>query len=309
MTGVGDDGIPASDSAVADFFRRWPFPGVEHRSREGLIMLRTVGTWLKAGSGNGRVADIGCGTGQTVIALARHFPEVEFVGVDLVEDAVKVGRGLATEAQVENVRFLQADLNRPLVAMGEYDVVMSLGVLHHLQDLACGLNSCRSLLGSGGHLLLWLYGRYGRERHRLNQQFLRLLGANLSDGHRLDLAKAFVEERAGKFVVDTGFYTPCGSGVEGTRWLLDHLEWLADQMIPAVEQGVTLPDILSLFADRHLTFEKWLGVDLDPRSYVTDPLLRDRLLQLSPEQLLVAIDLLIKPPYYFVAGRRVGEDG
>jgi SAM-dependent methyltransferase len=296
------------DSAVAEHFRRWPFPGIEHRSREGLILLRTIGAWLKASSGNGRVADIGCGTGQTVMTLARHFPDAEFLGIDLVEEVVEVGRGLAKEAQVENVRFLQADLNRPLAWVGEYDVVMCLGVLHHLHDLAWGVDSCCSLLGSRGHLLLWLYGRYGRERHRLNQQFLRLLGFNLSDSQRLDLAGALVEARAGQFVVNTGFYTPHGSGAEGASWLLDHPEWLADQMIPAVEQDVTLPDILSLFGDRSLLFEKWLGVDLDPRSYFTNPLLLDRLQQLSPEQRLAAIDLLIKPPYYFVAGRRAGED-
>ena len=106
MTGEAD---------VAAFFRRWPFPGTEHRSREGLIFIRTIGAWLKAGSGHGRVADIGCGTGQTVIALARHFPEAEFVGVDLVAEVLEVGRCLAEEAQLKNVRFLQADLNRPLL--------------------------------------------------------------------------------------------------------------------------------------------------------------------------------------------------
>jgi hypothetical protein len=155
--------------------------------------------------------------------------------------------------------------------------------------------------------LLWLYGRYGRERHRLNQQFLRLVGDNLADADRLDLAKALVEIRSGHFVADTGFYTPLGSGAEGVRWLLAHPEWLADQMIPAVERDVTLPDILSLFEDRHLSFEKWLGVDSDPRSHVTDSLLLDRLLEQTPEQRLAAIDLLIKPSYYFVAGRRAGE--
>jgi len=309
VTGAREAANPSNDFAVAEHFRRWPFPGIEHRSREGLIFLRMVATWLKARAGKGRVADIGCGTGQTGIALARHFPETELVGIDLVEESVEAGRGLADEAKMTNVRFLQADLNGPLAGNSEYDVVMCLGVLHHTHDLASGLDSCCALLRSGGHLLLWLYGRYGRERHRLNQQFLRLVGDNLADADRLDLAKSLVETDAGHFVVDTGFYTPLGSGADGARWLLDHPEWLADQLIPVVEQTVTLPDILSLFRDRRLSFEKWLGVDLDPRAYVTDPLLLDRLQQLSPEQRLVAIDLLTKPPYYFVAGRSLSEDG
>ncbi len=309
MTGDGVSRGTVTDPGVAAHYRRWPFPGVEHGSREGLILLRTVGTWLEASSGSGRVADVGCGTGHTVIALARHFPEVEFVGLDLVEEVLEAAWDRAREAQVETVRFVQGDLNRPLTGLGEFHVVLCLGVLHHLPDLSRGFDSSCSLLGPGGHLVLWLYGKHGRERHRLNQEFLRVLGNQLPGAEQLSLARAFVESLGARFAVDTGFYTPQGSGPEGIGWLLQHPEWLADQMVPALEQSVTLHDILSLFEGRGVTLEKWLGVDPDPKAYTTHPLLLERLEQLSPEQRLLAIDLLIKPAYYFVAGVRRSEAG
>jgi SAM-dependent methyltransferase len=292
---------------VAEHYRRWPFPGVEHSSREGLRLLRTLGGWLEDGIGTRRILDVGCGTGHTVIALASHFPDSEFLGIDLVAENVASAETRARDAKVDNVSFTQVDLERQIpAAVGRFDVVLCLGVLHHLTDLRAGFDNCCSLLGPDGRLVLWLYGKYGRWRHELNQQLLRVLSDGLSHESQLALARAFAQDLGERFAVDTGFYTPHGCGRDGLAWLLQHPQWLADQMIPALEHSVTLPDILSLFECGDIAFEKWFGVDIEPRSYAKHPLVLAQFERLSPQQRLHAIDLLIKPAYYFIAGMRRG---
>lgn len=309
MTARDEPGHPGTDVVVAAHYRRWPFPSVEHRSREGLIFLRTLGRWLEAVRGTPRVADVGCGTGHTLIALARQFPDAEFMGIDVVEEAILAAASRVADEGLPNVRFVRADVTQPVEDVGMFDVVLCLGVLHHLPDLRQGFEHTRSLLGQDGHIVLWLYGRHGRERHRLNQELLRLLGRDLPAGERLGMARAFLEDLGESFVLNTGFYTPYGSGPEGLAWLLEHPEWLADQMIPAVEHSVTLPEILSLLEGSDLELEKWLGVDLDPEAYTSEPILLERLRRLPDVKRLLAIDLLLKPAYYFVAGVRRNRTG
>jgi SAM-dependent methyltransferase len=259
--------------------------------------------------GTPRVADVGCGTGHTLIALARQFPDVEFTGIDVVEQAVLAARNRVADEGLCNVRFIRADLAQPVEHVGRFDVVLCLGVLHHLPNLRQGFKHVSSLLRQDGHIMLWLYGRHGRERHRLNQELLRLLGADLPHGERLGLARTFLEDLGQSHMLNTGFYTPYGSGLEGLAWMLEHPEWLADQMIPAVEHSVTLSEILMLLEGHELELEKWLGVDLDPRAYTSQPLLLERLRRLPDMRRLLAIDLLLKPAYYFVTGVRSDRTG
>jgi hypothetical protein len=160
------------------------------------------------------------------------------------------------------------------------------------------------LVKRGGHLVVWLYGRFGRARHLLNQQFVATLASDDPD-ERLDVARAFLEELGPRFAVDSGFYTPRGSREEGIEWLLEQPQWLADQMVPALEYSLNLPEILDLFSHHSLEFVKWLGVPTDLAHYTTSSVLIDRFRDLSARDRLRAIDCLIKPSYYFVAGRKV----
>lgn len=303
------DKIPARVEAHYD---RWPFPGVDHSSREGLILLRTLSQWLKRPAGDirtRRIIDVGCGTGHTVLALARHFPEAQFMGIDAAEEALEAARAQAASAGVSNISFERADIDGELPAWGTFDVVLCLGVLHHVPELAPSFGRVAGLLSDSGHLVLWLYGRFGRARHSLNQRFLELLGGVEPQEDRLTLARVFLEELGSDFAVDSGFYTPRGSGEAGVEWLLERPQWLADQMIPAYEQSVSLGVILDLFANHGLEFVRWLGVPTDLAHHTKSPVLLDRFRRLAPRDRLQAIDYLVKPAYYFIAARKYAAEG
>jgi SAM-dependent methyltransferase len=302
------DQWPGGPAQVKAHYERWPFPGIEHDSREGLILLRSLSEWLRQPDGEcrtQRVIDVGCGTGHTTVALAKHFPEVEFVGVDAAEGVLELARGHAESAGIDNVRFELADVSDELSGRATFDVVLCLGVLHHVPRPAEAFGHVAALLRAGGYLVIWLYGRFGRANHSLNQQFLRLLAGEGPREESLALARAFLEELGSRFAVDSGFYTPQGCGLQGIEWLLGQPQWLADQMIPALEQSLNIGEIFDLFSDHSLDFVKWLGVPTDLGRFTTNRLLVDHFHRLSTRDRLRAIDLLIKPAYYFVAGRRV----
>jgi 2-polyprenyl-3-methyl-5-hydroxy-6-metoxy-1,4-benzoquinol methylase len=291
---------------VRKHYERWPFPGTEFLSRESLLFLKYLGEWLRGqGPRRAQVVDVGCGTGNTTIALAKRFPDVSFLGVDISRNSLAAARRQAREQEIRNVCFERADLSQDFSHLGRFRGVISTGVLHHLANLPEGFRRVAQLVEPGGYLLLWLYGRHGRARHHLNQHFLRLLTKGETGACAFSAAQAFLRELGGAFATGSGFYTPKGSGPEGLAWLLQHPQWLADQMIPPLEQSVTIREIINLFSESGLHPEKWFGVALDLERYTDSSILRRLFRKLSWEDQWTAIDYLLKPEYYFVAGRRL----
>jgi SAM-dependent methyltransferase len=112
-----------------------------------------------------RVLDAGCGDGRTSVALARlGFADV--IGLDWSPPALAI----------INVRFVQGDvLHLPFVD-GEFDAVVSNGVLHHTYDAKRGLGEMRRVLKPGGQAWLELYQRPGgldRLAHYISRLLLR----------------------------------------------------------------------------------------------------------------------------------------
>jgi SAM-dependent methyltransferase len=99
------------------------------------------------------VADVGCGSGQALIVLARAFPLSRFIGYDLSADAVARARENAEEAGVaDRVRFEQRDILDGLP--DAYDLVMTLDALHDFPDPGRVLGIVRSALRPDGTYML-----------------------------------------------------------------------------------------------------------------------------------------------------------
>lgn len=298
---------------VTDHFDRWPFPGEDFSAQEGLQLVRFLRTRLsesdEGAENSPRIIDAGCGTGNTVLALARVFPDVAFVGLDISKKSLEIARRTAKERAIENITFEHGDLTHAMDHLGQFQVVLSLGVLHHISSRDQAFSNLVQLITNGGCLCLWLYGCYGRMRHNLNQDFLRTLSAGLSNKKRLSVAHEFLSDLGEKFAGGTGFYTPEGSGKEGIAFLQGRPQWLADQMIPAFEKPVSLGDILDLFETNNLDFHKWMGVSTQLQTYTSSSILLDQFEKLPSRERLLAVDYLIKPEYYLVAGEKLAVSG
>ncbi|CAB4364833.1 unannotated protein [freshwater metagenome] len=90
-------------------------------------MRRLVGDVVRPTEGT-RMLDFGCGNGR----LVPFLPNLDYVGVD--NNPSYIEQATATHGS-DQVRFVCADVkDLPSLGFGEFDVVVSLGVLHHLSD-------------------------------------------------------------------------------------------------------------------------------------------------------------------------------
>jgi len=107
-----------------------------------------------------RVLDIGCGAGWFVNGLAHHY-RIRATGLDFNAVALEQGREIA-RALSNDVELIEGDLF--LYQPDEpYDLVTSLGVLHHTDDCLAGLRYLgKNLVKPGGHLFVGLYHAHGR---------------------------------------------------------------------------------------------------------------------------------------------------
>jgi SAM-dependent methyltransferase len=97
-----------------------------------------------------RILDIGCGTGD----ILDFLPAVDYVGVDLSEDYIRAAR----ERYGDRGRFICADvIDADLGDEEPFDLVLSTGVIHHLDDTRADrlFAMSASLLNDGGRLLSW----------------------------------------------------------------------------------------------------------------------------------------------------------
>jgi SAM-dependent methyltransferase len=126
------------------------------------------------------ILDAGCGTGHRLLALARRYPDAHFVGVDMTAASLEVAAGLVRKHRLTNVELHRGDLVefRP---RNSFDIIVSIGVIHHLENPCGGLASLSAMLGDQGILLIWLYHALG-EHQRLLEREMLLTMWNRTDG-------------------------------------------------------------------------------------------------------------------------------
>jgi SAM-dependent methyltransferase len=287
-----------------DFYEQCHFPGNRPLDHDGLILTRrfasSVARCAREKKGKQiRVLDAGCGTGNTSIALARQYKNVEFVGLDNSAASLEKARQEAERQQIRNLSFLRWDLMNPVPYDGKLDIVLCLGVLHHTANMARALCNLRNCLDTWGDLYLWIYGRHGRHRHSLN---VRLLAMLLGTGARTAAASDLAMEFA--FNVDNGAPLDDLLGRNRLdpmhRLTLEDPVWIADQFLNPHETLLDLEELTGLATACGLEIEQLLGIRDDLSSYFNSAALYGRFRKLSGEDRLIALDLLLKPERYFV---------
>lgn len=186
VAGVGDDvvcenghsfpivaEIPrfTSPSSYADSFGfEWTMfdklqldDGERHESEDALVAKTGL---TPEDVRNALVLDAGCGMGRFSDVLARWGAKV--VGVDLSRAVESAARNVPDR---ERAVFVQADLRTLPFRREAFDIVVSLGVLHHTPNTYSAFHSLVPMVKPDGTMCVWVYSR--RLHLLLGSQVLR----------------------------------------------------------------------------------------------------------------------------------------
>jgi 2-polyprenyl-3-methyl-5-hydroxy-6-metoxy-1,4-benzoquinol methylase len=181
-----DGGVPdlrvggdARTTTVREFYEVAPFPGYRERETIGSLRARAERSEFArlldmAVPGDARIVEVGCGTGQMSIYLARADRLV--IGADMTRASLALGAKAARDFGLGQVQFVQTDLRQPALKPGAFDVVYCSGVLHHTPDPRKSFASIVKLARPGGLIVLGLYNTYARIPLRLRRVVAKLTG-------------------------------------------------------------------------------------------------------------------------------------
>ncbi|MEA2003319.1 MAG: class I SAM-dependent methyltransferase [Actinomycetota bacterium] len=134
----------------------------------------------------------GCGTFQA----ARHamrWPGGRVVGIDVSDTSIRHTQALKQRYELANLELHQMPIERVGELDRQFDLIVCTGVLHHLVDPDAGLRALRSVLRSGGAMLIMVYAPYGRTGVTMMQEYARRLEIGTSQEEIGDLARSLVE--------------------------------------------------------------------------------------------------------------------
>ncbi|MDA2934694.1 class I SAM-dependent methyltransferase [Acidobacteria bacterium AH-259-D05] len=142
-------GVPYSElpddipEAIERFFR----PGYIHfLTQEWLPAVEGLKEKLEEGA---TVADVGCGCGQSTVAIAKAYPKSKIMGIDNDAKSIERARKLAQENQVSNAEFLCAPAEE-IAGEQKYDLICSFDCIHDMIDPLGTLKAIREALAGEG---------------------------------------------------------------------------------------------------------------------------------------------------------------
>jgi len=193
----------------------------------------------------------GCGTGSHPIFSARRFHGVRVLAIDLSLSSVSYAKRKTQEMGITNIAYAQADI----LGLGDvarmFDIIESVGVLHHLGDPFAGWRILLSRLRPGGFMSLGFYSEVARRHVVKTREFITARGyASTPDDirrFRQDLAVRNARPEL--------------------RWLCDMPDFYStsecrDLLFHVQEHRLTLGQIESFLAGSGLHF---IGFELDAR--------------------------------------------
>ena len=191
---------------------------------------------------NPQILVAGCGTGQHSIDTAVRFKDCDVLAIDLSLSSLAYAKRKTEELGISNIDYMQADILGLGALNRQFDIIESVGVLHHMDDPMAGWQVLADCLKTGGLMKVGLYSELARKhivkiRHEIQQSNI-----GLNDDVMKSFRKIIVdskEEHHNLIALPSDFYS-----LSEFRDLLFHVQ----------EHRFTIPKIKDCLAQLGLTF-------------------------------------------------------
>lgn len=191
----------------------------------------------------------GCGTGQHPIRTTQEILGANVLAVDLSFASLCYAQRKTHEIGLTNIEYAQADIMKLGSVSRTFDVIESVGVLHHLAEPMLGWRVLVSLLRPGGLMRLGFYSELARQHVVAARDFIAEKGymATHEDIRQCRQELISMEEDSAfkKLVHCSDFFS-----TSGCRDLLFHVK----------EHRFTIPQIKDCLSELDL---KFIGFNLD----------------------------------------------
>jgi len=118
------------------------------------------------------VLDVGCGTGNLTIVLAKKFPNSTFIGQDYSGPAIDIANGNKAEDGLSNITFVQGDgHDLPAEWTGHFDVVFVIDVLTNMAKPPKALGQIYRVIKDDGCLCIVGFGFHSDPRENVGDIF------------------------------------------------------------------------------------------------------------------------------------------
>ncbi len=192
----------------------------------------------------------GCGNGSHSIFTAQRFQGVRVLAIDLSLNSIGYAERKTLELGVPNIEYAQADILNLGEISRTFDIIESVGVLHHLAEPFAGWRTLLSRLRPGGFMHLGFYSELAR-RHTVMARAEIIEGGYSTSPDDIRRFRRDVAARNPELERSLAEFPDYFSTSE-CRDLLFHVQ----------EHRLTLHQIQSFLAEFELDF---LGFELDPR--------------------------------------------
>jgi len=142
----------------------------------------------------------GCGTGRHAISSHYRFSNSKLTCIDISLSSLAYAQRKIIEANIKNIQLFQCDiLNVDQLPIENFDIIESVGVLHHMSNPEMGLEKLCTKLKKNGFFKIGLYSEIARYKINIyrekyfnknlfqKEDLINFRDNILSDENRLDL--------------------------------------------------------------------------------------------------------------------------
>ena len=207
-------------------YPRWTNLGlsIEPRTVEEVIENINLDIELKKinFSKNLEILIAGCGTGQHAITTASKYKNAKIFALDLSFNSLAYAKRKAEELNCKNINFIQGDLLDLKKLNKKFDIIESVGVLHHMNSPLKGWKSLTECMKDNGLMLIGLYSEKARENISEIRKKIRNLKIKTTRTDIINFRKKILETKNQDW--ESIKYSPDFYSTSGVRDLLFHVQ-------------------------------------------------------------------------------------